>query len=146
MVRPLNAREASVALRMIRSATPSPDEADYADFTPEQRQGWDPTEPISNEQRQIWECRLGEVMVTSRCDCGTCPSIGMRPQNRLDDEHRNDQGGDGNWSDRTVLTAGSPGAMLLLFIDDDYPSYLELAPIDEDQSFTDFPEPETVSI
>ncbi|MGO0605238.1 hypothetical protein [Brevibacterium linens] len=146
MIRPLNAREHSVALRMIRSATPSPDEADFAAFTPEQRQGWNPPEPISNEQRQIWECRLGEVMVTSRCDCGTCPSIGMRPQNRLDDERRNDQGGDGDWSDRTVLTAGSPGAMLLLFIDDDYPSYLELAPIDEDQSFTDFPEPETVSI
>ncbi|WP_172173197.1 hypothetical protein [Brevibacterium sp. CT2-23B] len=70
----------------------------------------------------------------------------MRPQDRIDDEHRNDQGGDGDWSDRTVLTAGSPGAMLLLFIDDDYPSYLELAPIDEDQSFTDFPEPETISI
>ena len=146
MIRPLNAREHSVALRMIRSATPSPDEADFAAFTPEQRQGWNPPEPISNEQRQIWECRLGEVMVTSRCDCGTCPSIGMRPQNRLDDERRDDQGGDGDYSERVVLTAGSPGAMLLLFIDDDYPSYLELAPIDEGQSFTDFPEPETVSI
>lgn len=145
MIRPLNAREHSVALRMIRSATPSPDEADFAAFTPEQRQGWNPPEPISNEQRQIWECRLGEVMVTSRCDCGTCPSIGMRPQNRLDDERRDDQGGDGDYSERVVLTAGSPGAMLLLFIDDDYPSYLELAPIDEGQSFTDFPEPETIS-
>ncbi|MGO1909116.1 hypothetical protein [Brevibacterium linens] len=145
MIRPLNAREHSVALRMIRSATPSPDEADFAAFTPEQRQGWNPPEPISNEQRQIWECRLGEVMVTSRCDCGTCPSIGMRPQNRLDDERRDDQGGDGDYSERVVLTAGSPGAMLLLFIDDDSPSYLELAPIDEGQSFTDFPEPETIS-
>lgn len=145
MIRPLNAREHSVALRMIRSATPSPDDADFAAFTPEQRQGWNPPEPISNEQRQIWECRLGEVMVTSRCDCGTCPSIGMRPQNRLDDERRDDQGGDGDYSERVVLTAGSPGAMLLLFIDDDSPSYLELAPIDEGQSFTDFPEPETIS-
>lgn len=145
MIRPPNAREHSVALRMIRSATSSPGEADFAAFTPEQRPGWDPPEPISKERRHIWECRLGEVMVTSRCDCGTCPSIGMRPQNRLDDERRDDQGGDGDYSERVVLTAGAPGAMLLLFIADDSPSYLELAPIDEGQSFTDFPEPETIS-
>ena len=145
MVRPLSAREASVALSMIRSATTSPDEADYADFTPEQRQCWDPPQPISIEQRQIWESRLGEVMVTSQCDCGTCPSIEMRPQDRLDDEHREDQGEDSNWSERIVLTAGTPGAMLLLFIDDGSPSYLELAPIDDDQNFTEFPESESIS-
>lgn len=145
MVRPLNAREHSVALHMIRSATTSPDEADFADFTPEQRQGWDPPEPISNEQRQIWEGRLGEVVVTSHCDCGTCPSVGMSPLSRIGDEQRDDQGGDGDWSQRVVLTAGISGAMLQLFIDDDYPSYLELAPIDDDLSFTEFPEAETIS-
>lgn len=145
MVRPLSARESSVALSMTRSATTSPDEADYADFTPEQRQSWNPPEPISNEQRQIWESRLDDVIVTGQCDCGTCPSIELRPRSRLDDEHREDQGDDGNWSERIVLTAGTPGAMLLLFIDDDSPCYLELAPIDDDQSFTEFPESESIS-
>ncbi|SDR90957.1 hypothetical protein SAMN04489752_0561 [Brevibacterium siliguriense] len=69
----------------------------------------------------------------------------MRPRNRLADEHCDDQGGDGDWSDRVVLHAGTPGAMLLLFIDDDTPSYLELAPIDDDLSFAEFPGPESIS-
>ena len=146
MVRPLSAREHGVALRMIRLATTPPDEADYAEFTAEQRRGWDPPTPISNEQRQTWEGRLGEVVVTSHCDCGTCPSVGMRPLSRIDDGQRDDQGSDGDWSQRVVLTAGAPGAMLLLFIDDDYPSYLELAPIEDDLSFTEFPEPESIAV
>ena len=130
---------------MIRLATTSPDEADYAEFTAEQRRGWDPPKPISNEQRQTWEGRLGEVVVTSHCDCGTCPSVGMRPLICSDDEQRDDEGGDGDWSQRVVLTAGISGAMLQLFIYDDYPSYLELAPIDDHRSFTEFPAPGTIA-
>ena len=69
----------------------------------------------------------------------------VRPLSRIGDEQRDDQGGDGDWSQRVVLAAGISGAMLQLFIDDDYPSYLELAPIDDDLSFTEFPEAETIS-
>ncbi|MGC2938919.1 MULTISPECIES: hypothetical protein [unclassified Brevibacterium] len=146
MARPLSTRERSVALLMIRSATTSPDEADYAKFTPEQREGWDPPVPITTEQRRLWESSLGEVLVTSECDCGTCPSIGMRPHLHVDDESRDDQGGDGDWSNRVVLAAGTAGAMLLLFIDDGCPSYLELAPIDDDLSFGEFPDPASVEV
>jgi hypothetical protein len=39
---------------------------------------------------------------------------------------------------RTVLSASSTGAPLLLFIDDDLLSYLELAPTEEDGSFDEF--------
>jgi hypothetical protein len=146
MVRPLSAREHSVALFMIRNATTSPDEADYAAFTPEQRERWDPPVPIADERRHLWEGSLGEVLVTNRCDCGTCPSIGMRPAERVDDEARNDQGGDGDWSDRVVLHAGAPGAQLMLFIDDDSPSYLELAPIEDDLSSAEFPAPASITV
>ncbi|WP_436327063.1 hypothetical protein [Brevibacterium sp. FAM 27836] len=146
MARPLTAREHSVALFIIRCATTSPDESDYANFTSQQRDAWDPPVPITAEQRRTWENSLGEVLVTSECGCGICPSIGMRPRHRTDDDKRNDQGGDGDWSDRIVLTAGVSGAMLLLFIDDDIPSYLELAPTDDELSFAEFPEPESISI
>jgi hypothetical protein len=154
MARPLSARERSVALFLIRHAAASPSEADYAKFTPEQREAWDPPTPIAAERRRLWEDRLGEVVVTSICDCGTCPSIGMRPRLRADrpnlhgthakDESRDDRGGNADWSDRVVLTADTPGAMLLLFIDNDCPSYLELAPIHDDLSFAEFPEPASI--
>lgn len=146
MVRPLSAREHSVALFMIRSATTSPDEVDYAKFSPEQREAWDPPVPITTERRQLWEGSLGEVVVTNGCDCGTCPSIGMRPRLRDQDEPRDDKGGDGDWSDRVVLHAGAPGAMILLFIDDDNPSYLELAPIEDGVRSAEFPEPPSIIV
>lgn len=131
---------------MIRSATTSPDEVDYAGFSPEQRETWDAPVPITTERRRLWEGSLGEVVVTNECDCGTCPSIGMRPRLRDQDERRDDKGGDGDWSDRVALHASSPGAMLLLFIDDDIPSYLELAPIDDGVSFAVFPEPASIIV
>ena len=113
MARPLTAREHSVALFIIRCATTSPDESDYANFTSQQRDAWDPPRPITAEQRQTWENSLGEVLGTSDCGCGICPSIGMRPRHRTDD---------------------------------DIPSYLELAPTDDELSFAEFPEPESISI
>lgn len=146
MVRRLSAREHSVALFMVRHATTSPDEVDYAGFSPEQREVWDPPEPISTERRQLWEGRLSEVVVTNECECGTCPSVGMRPGLRDEDERRDDKGGGGDWTDRVVLTAGTAGAMLLLFIDDNIPSYLELAPIDNIPSFAEFPEPASIIV
>lgn len=146
MGRPLSARERSVALFMIRSATTSPDEADYAELSPQQCEGLDPPVPIATERRQLWEGNLGEVVVTNTCDCGACPSIGMRPRLRVDDSERSDLGGDGDWSDRIVLHAGAPGALILLFIDDDVPGYLELAPIDDGLSFTEFPEPASIIV
>lgn len=139
MIRELTARERETAMLMIARATTSPDAIDYANFNAEQREGWDRPKPISDEQRRKWEDNLGEVVVTNECDCGTCPSIGMRPRLRATDERRSDVGGDGDWTERIVLQAGSPGAAILLFIDDDSPSYLEFAPIEDGLIFTEFP-------
>lgn len=145
MLRELTWIERETALLMIRRAAASPDETDYAALTDAQRKGWAPPVPIGDEQRQLWEDNLGEVVVTNECGCGTCPSIGMRPRSRADDESRDDVGGAsdreaGDRGERIVLDAGAPGAMLLLFIDDDSPSYLELAPIEDDGVFVDFPQ------
>lgn len=142
MIRELTPNEREAALLMIRRATASPDETDYASFTEEQREVWDPPEPIRDEQRRLWEDNLAEVVVTNECTCGSCPSIGMRPRSRADDESRDDVGGEGDWSKRIVLDAGTSGAMLLLFIDDDSPSYLELAPIEDGGTFAEFPRAE----
>ncbi|PFG36022.1 hypothetical protein ATL41_0726 [Flavimobilis soli] len=38
-----------------------------------------------------------------------------------------------------MLEASAAGALLLLFVDDDRFSYLELAPLDDDASFAEFP-------
>ncbi|HEY5728382.1 MAG TPA: hypothetical protein VIV08_07175 [Acidimicrobiia bacterium] len=43
-----------------------------------------------------------------------------------------------------MLSASSAGAPLLLFIDDDLLSYLELAPTEEDGSFDEFPAAELI--
>lgn len=42
-----------------------------------------------------------------------------------------------------MLEAGCPGALLLLFIDDDQLSYLELAPV-ADEVFAEFPPADTL--
>ncbi|NYD67556.1 hypothetical protein [Agromyces atrinae] len=43
-----------------------------------------------------------------------------------------------------VLDAWSEGAMLMLFIDDDRLSYLELAPTEPDGSFAEFPSTDAI--
>ena len=144
MHRPLTPREHEVALAMIRHAHTSPDEQERATFTEEQRDSWDPPFPISPQQRIAWEANLDAVVVTNPCDCGSCPSIGMRPLARVDDESSDDAGGLGDFESRFILDAGVDGCMLLLFIGDDSPSYLELAPSDEHKVFSEFPPPERI--
>ncbi|MDN5807378.1 MAG: hypothetical protein L0L93_05815 [Brevibacterium sp.] len=141
---PLTPREKEVALAMIRNAGTSPDEQDYAGFTDDQRQGWDRPTPITPQQRLTWETHLAEVVVTNPCDCGFCPSIGMKPMSRIDDGDRDDTGGLGDYSSRIILDAAVEKCMLLLFIDDDIPSYLELAPTDGEHVYSEFPPPERI--
>lgn len=93
-------------------------------------------EPISAEQRATWLAQVPQLRVGGVCGCGTCPSIDLvtaeRPkaaQTREEVEAL---------ESRTVLDAGTDGAMVLLFIDDDWPSYLELAPTG-DEVFSEFP-------
>ncbi|GAA1553835.1 MULTISPECIES: hypothetical protein [Brevibacterium] len=62
---------------------------------------------------------------------------------RVDDDSRDDTGGRGDFAKRVLLDATVDGCILLLFIDDDSPSYLELAPADE-EIFAEFPPPERI--
>lgn len=128
---------------MIRRAHTSPDEDDRAASTPGVGTGAEHSTSITPQQRLLWEDNLAEVVVTNPCDCGTCPSIGMRPVTRVEDEGRDDTGGQGDFSSRVILDATVNGCILLLFIDDGSPSYLELAPADE-EIFTEFPPPERI--
>ncbi|WP_231443990.1 hypothetical protein [Brevibacterium zhoupengii] len=140
---PLTPREHEVALTMIRHAHPSSAEEASATYADAQQETWDSSAQVTPAQRVTWESNLAEVVVTNPCDCGSCPSIGMRPVTRVDDESRDDTGGQGDFANRVILDATVDGCMLLLFIDDDSPSYLELAPTD-DEVFTEFPPPERI--
>lgn len=142
MARPLTARERDVAILMIRNANPSPTEEEFADFTPRQRDHWGSSEPITQEQRRRWEDNLAEVVVSGRCTCGTCPTVDLEGPH-----HSRSAVADTDAEvERIVLDGAVPGAMILLFIDDDVPSCLELAPIDDDLIFAEFPDPESIEI
>jgi hypothetical protein len=91
--------------------------------------------PVSFEARQRWQAQLPGARAGSPCGCGSCPSIA------IEDEHgRTPDGGR-----RVVLSAGHPDATLLLFIDGDRLSYLELAPHGDD-AFPEFPPVADVSV
>ena len=83
---------------------------------------------IAASDRERWAGQLPGVMVHGMCGCGTCPSIDLVPE-----------GYDRPTTARqTVLEASTADAFLLVFIDDDRPAYLELAPFGEDP-ITEFP-------
>lgn len=83
----------------------------------------------SAADRLRWREQVATVRVGRACGCGTCPSIELvDDRGRSPDDH----------GSRVVLSAGAPGAVILLFVDDDRLSYLELAPVDE-QVFDEFP-------
>ncbi len=86
---------------------------------------------VEHADRTRWRKQLATTRAGRPCGCGQCPSMeltgvtGATPQMT---------------SRRVVLEAAANDAMLLLFIDDDQLSYLELAPTGE-QTFADFPHP-----
>ncbi|MGM1018287.1 MAG: hypothetical protein ACQEW8_12200 [Actinomycetota bacterium] len=91
--------------------------------------------PVSAASRERWRSQTDDARVYGSCDCGTCPSIELGGSQRPAPE-------DGP---RIVLSGSCPGGMLMLFIDDDHLSYLELAPIEDDISFAVFPDPTTLT-
>lgn len=92
--------------------------------------GFEDQAPIRAADRKRWLHQVPDVLAGPECGCGTCPSIG------LEDQH----GPIPAIEPRVVLTAALPDALLLLFIDDDRLSYLELAPTEE-HPITAFPAP-----
>lgn len=83
--------------------------------------GFDDQPPIQAAHRRRWLYQVPGVLAGATCACGTCPSI------ELEDE----RGTVPTTGSRVVLTAATRDALLLLFIDGDRPSYLELAPTGE---------------
>lgn len=112
MIRDLTDREREVLLLMIARAPAHGDESS-----------------ATAADRLRWREQAGTVRAGRPCGCGTCPSVEL-----VDEDGRTPEGR----SSRVVLSAGAPGALVLLFVDDDRLSYLELAP-DEDEVFEEFP-------
>lgn len=74
--------------------------------------------PITQADRERWLAASANLRVHDGCGCGLCPSIDFGP---IPDD-----------ADRYVLEASTPESLVLLFIDDDKPSYLEIAPYGEE--------------
>lgn len=86
---------------------------------------------VEDADRARWRAQLVTTRAGRPCRCGSCPSIELTDTDGVSPEMINS---------RVVLSAETDEAMLLLFIDDDLLSYLELAPMD-DQTFAEFPDP-----
>lgn len=70
--------------------------------------------------------QIAAVQAGAACGCGTCPSIELLA-------------GSESGTERLVIGSAAPGALLLLFVDGGRPSHLELAPVDDDVRFSEFP-------
>ncbi|MET2011529.1 hypothetical protein ABXJ56_08280 [Microbacterium chocolatum] len=91
--------------------------------------------PVPDDTRRRLRDQIPTTRAGARCSCGTCPSIELQ-----DAAGVTPVGGS-----RRVLTAEGPGASLLLFIDDDRLSYLELAPHGDDV-VAEFPPVEALTV
>ncbi|MCQ9387267.1 hypothetical protein NQ038_01170 [Brevibacterium sp. 50QC2O2] len=89
---------------------------------------------VTDDQRSRWLRQVANCTVTGHCDCGTCPSV------ELGDAAGNPVPDDAG--PRVVLSAGArnPTRGILLFIDGDRLSYLEVYPTEDDP--VELPEPE----
>lgn len=92
---------------------------------------FDPDDRVKEADRKRWRAQLATTRAGRPCGCGTCPSIELTDAAGVSPELT---------SSRVVLDAETDKAMLLLFIDDDQLSYLELAPTAE-KTFAEFPDP-----
>ncbi|WP_163187875.1 hypothetical protein [Cellulosimicrobium sp. SL-1] len=78
--------------------------------------------------RGRWLAQVDAVRVHGTCACGACPTIDLG----------DDDGPVPAQGPRVVLEAGTDRFLLLLFVDDDRLSCLELAPVG-DEAFPAFP-------
>jgi hypothetical protein len=85
---------------------------------------------VDGADRARWHAQLAG-RAGRPCGCGTCRSVELTDADGVTPQ------ADGR---RVVLEAQTDEALLLLFVDDDRLSYLELAPLGE-RTFDAFPEP-----
>lgn len=118
MPRPLTSREEAVLVALITQGTCLDDDV-----------------IVTDDDRARWLAQVPQTQAGRACGCGNCPSIELTdPAGATPDMH----------DSRVVLAASTAGALLLLFLDDDRLSYLELAPQDEGVTYHQFPEPRSV--
>ncbi len=86
---------------------------------------------VEDADRARWRAQRVTTRAGRPCGCGSCPSIELTDTAGVSPELTRS---------RVVLDAQTNEGMLLLFIDDDQLSYLELAPMG-DRTFADFPDP-----
>lgn len=86
---------------------------------------------VEDAERERWRAQLVTARAGRPCGCGSCPSIELTDAAGVSPKMT---------SRRVVLDAETDGAMVMLFIDDDRLSYLELAPTG-DRAFAAFPDP-----
>lgn len=110
-MRPLSVRERDLLIALIARGTDH--SADRA---------------VTASDRERWAGQLADVSVHGTCGCGSCPSIDLVPES--DDQP--------TMARQTVLEASTSTASLLLFIEGDRPTYLELAPWG-DETIAEFP-------
>ncbi|WP_264030452.1 hypothetical protein [Cellulosimicrobium sp. SH8] len=89
-------------------------------------------EPVSpaqdSEDRRRWLAQVDAVRVVGTCGCGMCPTIDLAVPGVPD----------ATAAPLVVLEAGVDRALVLLFVDADLLSCLELAPLD-DTRFVELP-------
>lgn len=105
MARPLTDSERQLINAMITSAKA----ADPAQF--DDQHAW-------YQWRQDVRETVDRVSVGDACDCGMCPSVQL-----LVDDQEVPAG-----ASQVILEAFISEGIVMLFIDDDFPSYLEIAP------------------
>lgn len=121
--------EADASEHVLRPLTPREEAVLVALITRGEYMDNDAT--VTDEDRARWLMQVPHTRAGRGCDCGTCPSIELNDTAGATPDMQHS---------RVVLEAGTTGALLLLFIDDDHLSYLELAPLDDGTTFQQFPD------
>lgn len=85
---------------------------------------------VEDADRARWRAQLATLRAGRPCGCAVCPSVELTDAAGVSPE---------TTSSHVVLGAHTDEAVLLLFIDDDQLSYLELAPAG-DRMFAEFPD------
>ncbi|WP_309130778.1 hypothetical protein [Brevibacterium sp.] len=131
MSRALSDRELEVAVEMIRRAQVSAGLNGPSAKLPDLNRNRGPATRKNasayqlrarTDRRTVWAANLANTVVSAACACGTCPSIalalpGDTPRYAYDAERSS-----------FILDAVADSAIIVLFIENDVPVYLELVP------------------
>ena len=100
--RPLDDRERAMLVAMVERGTTFDDDV-----------------VVTAADRARWRAQVPGTWAGRPCGCGTCPSVELTDADGVTPVGERT---------RVVLEGGTTGALVLLFVDDDRLSYLELAP------------------